>query len=128
MKTMALEQLNGLETINPKPAAPWKPPAFKEIDINPDRETAEKNAAALLVTPHRAIYSDASGHDNQLGAAAVALDHNQNIVASRKTAVGSMTHWSIHIAELIGIYYAISLALQVFRQTGQPSYQERTKQ
>jgi ribonuclease HI len=119
MKTMALEQFNGLETINPKPAAPWKPPAFKEIDINPDREMAEKNAAALFANPHRVIYSDASGYNNQLGAAAVALDHNQNIVASRKTAVGSMAHWSIHIAKLIGIYYAISLALKVFHQTGQ---------
>jgi ribonuclease HI len=119
MKTMGTEQFSGLETINPKPTAPWKLPAFKEIDINPDREKARKNTASLLANPHRVVYSDASGHDNHLGAAAVVLDRNQNIVASRKTAIGSMAHWSIHIAELIGVYYAISLALQIFHQNGQ---------
>ncbi|EED11822.1 conserved hypothetical protein [Talaromyces stipitatus ATCC 10500] len=104
---------------------PWdhpiqgKLPAFKEIDINPDREKARKNAASLLANPHQVVYSDASGHDNHLGAAAVVLDRNQNIVASRKTAIGSMAHWSIHIAELIGVYYAISLALKIFHQNGQ---------
>ncbi|EED12026.1 endonuclease/reverse transcriptase, putative [Talaromyces stipitatus ATCC 10500] len=109
MKTMGLKQFSGLETINPKPTAQWKLRAFKEIDINPDREKARKNAAALLTNPHRVVYSDASGHDNHLGAAAVVLDRNQNIVASRKTAIGSMAHWSIHIAELIGVYDAISI-------------------
>lgn len=28
MKTMRLEQLDRLETIDPKPMAPWKPPGF----------------------------------------------------------------------------------------------------
>lgn len=30
-----------------------------------------------------------------------------------------MAHWSIHIAELIGVYYVISLALKIFHQNGQ---------
>lgn len=82
----------GLETINPKSTAPWKQPAFKEIDINPDRGKAIKNTAALLANPHRVVYSDASGHDNHFGAAAVVLDRHQNIEASRKTSIGSMIH------------------------------------
>jgi ribonuclease HI len=121
MKTMRLGQFNGLETIDPKPTAPWKPPAFKTIDINPDREMARRDAAALLVNPHRVIYSDASGHDNHLGAAAVALDRHQKTVASRTTTIGPMAQWSIHIAELIGIYYAISLAFRVSHQNEQPT-------
>ncbi|KAI7974041.1 hypothetical protein EIK77_009236 [Talaromyces pinophilus] len=121
MKTMRIEQFNGLETIDPKPTAPWKPPVFKEIDITPDREMARKKAVALLGDPHRVVYSDASGHDNHLGAAAVALDRSQKIVASRTTTIGPMTQWSIHIAELIGIYYAISLAFRVSHQNEQPT-------
>jgi ribonuclease HI len=121
MKTMRIQQFNGLETINPKPTAPWKPPVFKEIDITPDREMARKKAVALLGNPHWVVYSDASGHDNHLGAAAVALDRSQKIVASRTTTIGPMTQWSIHIAELIGIYYAISLAFRVSHQNEQPT-------
>lgn len=76
MKTMRVEQFNRLETIDPKPTAPWKLPVFKEIDITPVREKARKKATALLVDPSRVVYLDASGHDNHLGAAAVALDQH----------------------------------------------------
>lgn len=41
------------------------------------------------------------------------LDHNQDVVESRQLPIGSMAHWSVYAAELIGIFYAISLVLKV---------------
>jgi hypothetical protein len=40
MKTMHLERLKTLETINPAPLAPWAPSTFTEISIDTDREEA----------------------------------------------------------------------------------------
>lgn len=85
---MRMEQFNGLETIDLKPTVLWKLLVFKEIDIGLDREIARKKAAALLRNLHRVVYSDASGHDNHLGVAAVALDRRQKIAASRMTTIG----------------------------------------
>jgi ribonuclease HI len=55
------------------------------------------------------VYSDASAKQNHLGAAAVTLDDNKNIVESRQVDIGPRNHWPIHAAELIGIYYSIEL-------------------
>jgi DNA repair protein RadC len=110
---MRLEQLDGLETIDPKPMAPWKAPGFVEIDIEPDREKAKDKATALQASSNMVVVSDASGQNNQLGAAAVMLDHSQEVVESRQLPIGSMTHYSVYAAELIGIFYAISLVLKV---------------
>ncbi|KAL3251112.1 hypothetical protein ABHI18_010818, partial [Aspergillus niger] len=64
--------------------------------------------------PHPTLVSsDASGKENQLGAAAVALDHNQQIVGSRQVSIGSMEFWSVYAAELMAIYYAIGLVFQL---------------
>ena len=64
---------------------------------------------------------DALGHDNYLRVVAVALDWHQKIVVSRTTTIGPMAQWSIHIAELIGIYYVISLAFRLSHQIKQPT-------
>ncbi|XP_024085694.1 uncharacterized protein LOC106673621 [Cimex lectularius] len=113
MKTMRLEQLDGLETIDPKPMIPWDPPGFVEIDIEPDRERAKDKATALQASSNMVVFSDASGQNNHLGAAAVMLDHNQEVIESRQLSIGSMANWSVYAAELIGIFYAISLVLKV---------------
>jgi ribonuclease HI len=41
------------------------------------------------------------------------LDHNQKVVESQQLSIESMAHWSVYAAELIGIFYAISLVLKV---------------
>ncbi|KAI9044045.1 uncharacterized protein KD926_001867 [Aspergillus affinis] len=87
--------------------------AFSEININPDREAAELEAATLRDSPGIVVYSDASGHHGQLGAAAVALKDNLEVAVRRKICVGPMEHWSVYAAELIGIFYAISLILKL---------------
>jgi DNA repair protein RadC len=113
IKTIRLEQLDRLETINLKPMAPWKPSGFMEINIKLDQEKAKDKATALQASSNMVVFLDASGQNNQLGVAAVMLDHNQKVVESRQLPIGSMAHWSVYAAELIGIFYAISLVLKV---------------
>jgi hypothetical protein len=45
----------------------------------------------------------------------VALDQNLNVIKSRKISVGLMEFWSVYAAELMAIYYAISLVYQLAR-------------
>jgi hypothetical protein len=37
MRMMDFARLQALEKIDPTPLAPWRTPAFTEIDIEPDR-------------------------------------------------------------------------------------------
>lgn len=62
------------------------------------------------------IFSDASGQQNQLRAAAVALDEDLQASESRQVSIGSMGHWSVYAVELMAIYYAISLVYQITRK------------
>jgi hypothetical protein len=73
---MDLRRLQALETIDPKPLAPWRVQPFTEIEIEPDREKAQANALAKQSATSITVFSDASGKGNQPGAAAVALNHN----------------------------------------------------
>ncbi|KAI3033203.1 hypothetical protein CBS76997_11321 [Aspergillus niger] len=113
LRTMNLGRLQALETIDPKPLAPWRSQPFTEIEIEPDREKAQANALAQQSTTGITVFSDASGKENQLGAAAVALDRNRQITGSRQISMGSMEHWSVYAAELMAIYYAIGLVFHL---------------
>ena len=116
LKTMSLERLNRLETIDPRPLPPWRPEAFEEIDIEPDREIARERAGTVRSTSDIVVYSDASGHHDHLGAAVVTLDKNQETTEIQQIQVGPMDQWSVHVAELIGIFYAISLVYKLAHQ------------
>ncbi|EED12009.1 conserved hypothetical protein [Talaromyces stipitatus ATCC 10500] len=94
-------------------------PAFLEIDIEPDHDKAKHKASALQDTAGIAVFSDASGQHNHLGAAAVALDRNNNVIQQRKVSIGSMEYWSVYAAKLMAIYYAISLVLKIAMETRQ---------
>ena len=109
LRTMDLKRLDTLETIDPRPLAPWDPPVFEDIIIDSDRDEAEKKAMALIATQSIIVYSDASADQNHVGAAAVVLDHDQMMIEHQKISIGSKTQWSIHAAELIGIYCAIGI-------------------
>ena len=61
-------------------------------------------------------YSDASGREGHLGTAVVALDDNLQVVKSPQVQVGPMDRWSVHVAELIGIFYAISTVIKIAYQ------------
>ena len=116
LRTMNLGRLQALETIDLKPLAPWRSQPFTEIEIEPDREKAQANALTQQSTTSITVFSDASGKGNQLGAAAVSLDHNRQITGSRQISIGSMEHWSVYAAELMAIYYAIGLVFQLARK------------
>jgi ribonuclease HI len=110
---MDLSRLQALETIDPRPQPPWQSPAFVEIDTEPDHEKAKANALIRQRATGIAVFSDASGQRNCLGAAAVALDQDHKVIQCRKVGIGSMEHWSVYAAELMAIYYAISLVLKI---------------
>lgn len=114
MRTMDLRRLQALETIDPRPLAPWRAQPFVEVDIEPDREKAQARALARQKSATSiTVFSDASGKQNQLGAAAVALDCNLQVLKSRQISIGSMEYWSVYAAELMAIYYAIGLVFQL---------------
>ncbi|KAK9847341.1 Endonuclease/exonuclease/phosphatase [Penicillium brevicompactum] len=47
LKTMDLERLSELETIDPRPLPPWRLDPFVEIDVGSDRETAIEQVMAV---------------------------------------------------------------------------------
>jgi ribonuclease HI len=126
MKTMNIDRLNELETIDPRPLPPWRAEAFTEIEIGPDREMARDRAETVQSTSNIVVYSDASGREGHLGAAVVALDDNLEITESQQVQVGSMDRWSVHVAELIGIFYAISIVFKIAHQHLRSTVEQQT--
>ncbi|EED11824.1 reverse transcriptase, putative [Talaromyces stipitatus ATCC 10500] len=106
LRIMNLTRLQALETIDPTPPPPWQTLAFIEIDIEADHDKAKEKASARQKAAGITVFSDASGQQNVLGAAAHIIQH-------RKVCIGSMEYWSVYTAELMAIYYAISLVLKI---------------
>jgi hypothetical protein len=83
LKTMDVDGLNELETIDLRPLPPWRKDAFTEIELEPDRETARERAVSAKNTLDIIVYLDASGHKSLLGAAIVTLDDNKEVIESQ---------------------------------------------
>jgi ribonuclease HI len=113
---MDVDRLNELETIDPRPLPPWRKDAFAEIELEPDREIARDRAESAKDTSDIVVYSDASGREGHQGAAIVALDDNDEVVESQQAQVGPMERWSVHVAELIGIFYAVNMVFKLAHQ------------
>ena len=122
LKTMDLERLREIEMIDPTPLPPWRSEAFSKIEIEPDKEIAIERAEAARSASDIVVYSDASGRQGHLGAAATTLNDSTETVESLQIQVGPMDRWSVHAAELVGILYAINIinkaALQRWRLAG----------
>ena len=116
LKTMDVDRLNQLEMIDPRPLPPWRLDAFADIELEHDREIASERAEAARNTSDIVVYSDASGRKGHLGAAIVTLDDDDEVMEAQQIQVGPMDRWSVHVAELIGIFYAISMVLKVAHQ------------
>lgn len=84
LKTMNLERLDELETIDPSPLPPWRTEPLTEVEIGSDWETAVERAEATRSTSDIVVYSDASGREGHLGAAIVALDNDLQVVESKQ--------------------------------------------
>ncbi|OQD70005.1 hypothetical protein PENANT_c280G02962 [Penicillium antarcticum] len=106
---MNLERLKEIEIIDLTPLPPWRIEAFSEIEIESDRETALERAEAARSTADIVVYSDASGREGHLGAAATVLDELLETTDSMQVQVGPMERWSVYAAELIGILYTINI-------------------
>ncbi|KAJ5222194.1 reverse transcriptase [Penicillium citrinum] len=107
LKTIDIDRLNELET----------------IDLS--REIAEtvRNATDIVV------YSDASGRKDHLGATVVIFNDDDKATESQQIQVGPMNRWSVHIAELIGIFYAVNIVYKLVYQcssTGNSIYTTAT--
>ena len=116
LKTMDPSRLATLETIDPRPLPPWRAEAFAEIEIKSDRETARERAETIRATSDLIVYSDASGREGHLGAAIVTLNESDEVIESQQVQVGPMDRWSVHAAELIGIFYAVNMVFKLFHQ------------
>ncbi|KAJ5980181.1 reverse transcriptase [Penicillium waksmanii] len=113
LKTMDVDRLNALEMIDPRPLLPWRSDAFTEIELDHDRETARERAEIVRNISNIAIYSDASGREGYLGAAIVALNDDDEVMESQQIQVGPMDSWSVNVAELIGIFYAVKVVFKL---------------
>ena len=82
LKTMDLVRLDELETIDPRPLLPWRAEPFTEFEIGSDRESATERAGTVRSISTIVVYSDASGREDHLGAAAVALGNNLEVIES----------------------------------------------
>jgi hypothetical protein len=116
LKTMDPSRLAALETIDPRPLPPWRTEAFAEIEVNSDRETARERAETIRATSDLIVYSDASGRKGHLGAAIVTLNGSDEVIESQQVQVGPIDRWSVHVAELIGIFYAVNMVFKLFHQ------------
>ncbi|KAK9847735.1 Endonuclease/exonuclease/phosphatase [Penicillium brevicompactum] len=90
LKTMDLQRLNELETIDPRPLPPWHLDPFVEIEVGSDREVAGEQAKAVHSISDIVVYSDASGRNGHLGATVVALNVDMEMVESQHIQVGPM--------------------------------------
>jgi hypothetical protein len=104
LKTMDLTRLNELETIDPIPLAPRRTEPFANIAIEPNREVGRNKAKTIRATDDDVVYSYASGRQGHLSACTVALNDNMEVTESQQIQVGPMDRWSVHAAELLGIF------------------------
>ncbi|KAJ5593504.1 hypothetical protein N7537_010408 [Penicillium hordei] len=105
---MNLGRLQEIEMIDPTPLPPWR----KE-EIESERGIAIIMAEVARSTADIVVYSDASGQEGHLGAAAAVLSDSLETIDSIQVQVGPMGRWSVHAAELIGIIYAINIINKV---------------
>ena len=104
-----------MENRQPHVVTPWWTPPFTHIATTPDGALQGRNAtdpSALC------IYTDGSGIDGKLGAAAVApMLAIQGILAKRMAYMGTATTSTVYAAELVGIELAFEIALEVHSMT-----------
>lgn len=80
MKSIDVDRLNELETIDPRPLPSWRSVAFTESELEHDRETARERAESARNTSDIVVYSDASGREGPLEAAIVALNDDNEMM------------------------------------------------
>lgn len=90
--------------------------------LRSDREIARERAETARSTSDAIVYSDASGLEDHLGVAVVALDANLEVVGSEQIQVGPMDRWSVRS----GAYWHL-LRHQYGVQIGSPALKWRVR-
>ena len=117
MKTMNVAELNDLETIDPRPRAPWCGSPLAQVEIIQDRDQALARVEDLGHDPGKIIFTDASAKDAQLGAGIVMLGSSPEQRRPLQIGIGSATRWNVHLAELMAIWYATKMIQDFETQT-----------
>ena len=103
MKTLNVAELNDLETIDPRPSAPWCGSPLAQVEIMQDRDQALARVEDLRHDRGKTIFTDASAKDAQLGAGIVMLGSSPEQRKTLQIGIGSATRWNVHLAELMAI-------------------------
>ena len=112
-------QLDRLEKRQQHVVPPWWRPPHTFIDASADAAIKQHDS----IDPQALrIYTDGSGINGHVGAAAVAPDlHFQDISTKRVAYMGTSTTSTVYAAELRGIELAFQIALDVHAKTNNPS-------
>ena len=84
LKTIDIDRLNELETIDPHPIPPWRTDMFSEIELECDREISQERVDSIRNISNIIIYLDTSRYKDYLGIAIIILNSNKEIVESKQ--------------------------------------------
>lgn len=108
LKTMDLQELELLETIDPSPTAPWDNRGFPGVSIPTNKERALEEAASARHGGGVLVYADAEGA--ALGAAVlIQIDGSAETQLTYQIGIGSASEWHVHCAEIIAISQEIKM-------------------
>lgn len=112
LKTISLERLREIETIDPTRFPPWRPEAISKIEIGPDRGVAIEQAEAARSTSDIIVYSDSSGRQGHLGAAATTLNDGIGTAEYLQIRVGPIERWSVTPPSSLEFYILSTLSIR----------------
>jgi ribonuclease HI len=111
-------QLDRLETRQPHIVPPWWIPPFTRIAESPELAVKEHDATEPTTL---AIYTDGSGINGHVGAAAVApMLRLPGIRTKRTEYMGKLTTSTVYAAELKGIRLALQITIDAYAKTNAP--------
>jgi ribonuclease HI len=111
-------RLDQLEKRQPHIVPPWWTPPYTRIAESPEMAIQEHNAIEQSTL---CFYTDGSGIDGHVGAAAVApWVHIEEVQTKRTAYMGISTTSTVYAAELRGMELAFQIALDIYTKTNTP--------